>query len=43
MKHLIFVILTAAITNNYVLVKFLGICPFLGVSKKLDQAVGMSV
>ena len=43
MKHLIFVILTAAITNNYVLVKFLGICPFLGVSKKLDQAFGMSV
>ena len=28
--------------NNYVLVKFLGICPFLGVSKKLDSAVGMS-
>ena len=43
MKHLIFVILTAAITNNYVLVKFLGICPFLGVSKKLDQATGMSL
>ncbi|MDD3429577.1 MAG: electron transport complex protein RnfA [Oscillospiraceae bacterium] len=30
------------LTNNYVLVKFLGICPFLGVSKKLDSAVGMS-
>ncbi|MEG1782078.1 MAG: electron transport complex protein RnfA [Oscillospiraceae bacterium] len=29
--------------NNYVLVKFLGICPFLGVSKKLDSSVGMSV
>lgn len=29
--------------NNYVLVKFLGICPFLGVSKRLDSAVGMSV
>lgn len=43
MKHIIFTILTAAITNNYVLVKFLGICPFLGVSKKLDQAVGMSL
>ena len=43
MKNLIFVILTAAITNNYVLVKFLGICPFLGGSKKLDQAVGMSL
>lgn len=28
--------------NNYVLVQFLGICPFLGVSKKLDSAIGMS-
>jgi len=43
MKTMILVILTAAITNNYVLVKFLGICPFLGVSKKLDQATGMSL
>ena len=43
MKTVILVILTAAITNNYVLVKFLGICPFLGVSKKLDQATGMSL
>ncbi len=43
MKSVIYVILTAAITNNYVLVKFLGICPFLGVSKKLDQATGMSI
>ena len=31
------------LVNNYVLVKFLGICPFLGVSKKLDQATGMSL
>ena len=30
------------LVNNYVLVKFLGICPFLGVSKKLDSAFGMS-
>ena len=29
------------LVNNYVLVKFLGICPFLGVSKKLDSAAGM--
>ena len=43
MKALLGTILTAAITNNYVLVKFLGICPFLGVSKKLDQATGMSL
>ena len=31
------------LVNNYVLVQFLGICPFLGVSKKLDQATGMSI
>ncbi len=31
------------LVNNYVLVKFLGICPFLGVSKQLSSAVGMSV
>ena len=43
MKAMIITVLTAAITNNYVLVKFLGICPFLGVSKKLDQATGMSL
>ena len=30
------------LVNNYVLVKFLGICPFLGVSKRLDSATGMS-
>jgi len=43
MKSVQYIILTAAITNNYVLVKFLGICPFLGVSKKIDQATGMSI
>ncbi len=34
---------TMILTNNYVLVKFLGICPFLGVSKRVDSAVGMSL
>ena len=34
---------TMILVDNYVLVKFLGICPFLGVSKKLDQASGMSI
>ena len=33
---------TMILVDNYVLVKFLGICPFLGVSKKLNSAVGMS-
>ena len=37
------VILAAVLVNNCVLVQFLGICPFLGVSKKLDSAVGMGV
>lgn len=32
---------TMILVDNYVLAKFLGICPFLGVSKKLDSAVGM--
>ncbi|MBR3921225.1 MAG: electron transport complex subunit RsxE, partial [Oscillospiraceae bacterium] len=36
------VILTAMITDNFVLSKFMGICPFLGVSKKLKSAVGMA-
>lgn len=35
--------LGAILIENFVLVKFLGICPFLGVSKKIDQAVGMGV
>ena len=43
MKEIIAIILTAALVNNYVLSQFLGICPFLGVSKKLDQATGMSI
>ncbi len=42
-KNLMFIILSAVFVNNYVLQKFLGICPFLGVSKKLDQASGMSI
>ena len=41
-KTLVSVFLAAILTENYVLSKFLGICPFLGVSKKLNSAVGMS-
>ena len=36
------IVFTAILTNNFVLSKFLGICPFLGVSKKTNTAVGMS-
>ncbi|MEG0765343.1 MAG: Rnf-Nqr domain containing protein, partial [Pseudoflavonifractor sp.] len=42
-KNLLFIIMSAVFVNNYVLQRFLGICPFLGVSKKLDQASGMSI
>ncbi len=41
-KTIVTVILAGILTDNYVLSKFLGICPFLGVSKKLDTAMGMS-
>ncbi|MBR5713820.1 MAG: electron transport complex protein RnfA [Clostridia bacterium] len=42
-KLMLKIIMTSVLVNNYVLSKFLGICPFLGVSKKLDQASGMGV
>lgn len=40
---IIALIMSMILVNNYVLAQFLGICPFLGVSKKLDSAVGMGV
>ncbi len=43
LKELIIIMMTSVLVNNYVLSRFLGICPFLGVSKKLDQASGMGV
>ena len=42
MKIFLAILLTGILTENFVLSKFLGICPFLGVSKKLNTAVGMS-
>jgi len=42
-KTLIVILLSSVLVNNYVLSRFLGICPFLGVSKKLNQAVGMGI
>ncbi len=42
-KILIVILLSSVLVDNYVLSRFLGICPFLGVSKKLDQATGMGV
>ena len=43
MTKLIIILLSAVFINNYVLSRFLGICPFLGVSKKLNAATGMSL
>ena len=43
MKELILILMAGVFVNNYVLQKFLGICPFLGVSKKFNQASGMGV
>jgi electron transport complex protein RnfA len=42
-KILLSILLAGIFTSNYVLQKTLGICPFLGVSKKYDQAAGMGV
>lgn len=42
MKAFLAILLTGILTENFVLAKFLGICPFLGVSKKLSTATGMS-
>lgn len=42
-KDLLVILLAAMLTDNFVLSKFMGICPFLGVSKKLDSAAGMGL
>jgi len=39
----ILLFISASIVNNFVLSRFLGICPFIGVSKKLDTSIGMSL
>ena len=41
-RNLMYILVTSVLVENVVLAKFLGCCPFLGVSKKLDSAVGMS-
>ena len=43
LKSLILILMGGVLINNYVLQQFLGICPFLGVSKKFDQASGMGI
>ena len=41
MSHYLFILVGAVLVNNVVLVKILGLCPFMGVSKKLETAYGM--
>ena len=43
MQAFVTILVAGILTDNFVLSQFLGICPFLGVSKKLDTAVGMSL
>ncbi|MEW7977276.1 MAG: electron transport complex subunit RsxA [Candidatus Sedimenticola endophacoides] len=43
MKEYLLIIVSTVLVNNFVLVKFLGICPFMGVSKKLETAIGMGM
>lgn len=42
MQSMIVILVSAILSENFVLSKFLGICPFLGVSKKLNTSIGMS-
>ncbi|MBR4972246.1 MAG: electron transport complex subunit RsxA [Oscillospiraceae bacterium] len=42
-NSLLGILLSAVLTENYILVKFYGICPFMGVSKKIDTALGMGM
>ena len=43
MEAIIGIILSALLSQNFILVKFYGICPFMGVSKKIDTALGMGM
>jgi len=43
MTELVVILISTVLVNNFVLVRFLGLCPFLGVSRSLEAAVGMSL
>ncbi|MBL8448205.1 MAG: electron transport complex subunit RsxA [Zoogloeaceae bacterium] len=43
MTEYLLLLMSTAVVNNVILVKFLGLCPFLGVSKKIDAAIGMGL
>jgi Na+-translocating ferredoxin:NAD+ oxidoreductase subunit A len=43
MSEYLLLLISTVLVNNFVLVKFLGLCPFMGVSRKLESAIGMSM
>ena len=43
MSEYLLLLVSTVLVNNFVLVKFLGLCPFMGVSKKIEPAIGMGV
>ena len=43
MEAILGIIIAALLSENFILVKFYGICPFMGVSKKIDTALGMGM
>ena len=43
MSEYLFILLGTALVNNVILVRFLGLCPFMGVANKLDSALGMGL
>lgn len=43
MRDYLLILVSTVLANNFVLVRFLGLCPFMGVSNKLEGAIGMSV
>jgi len=43
MTEYVLILISTVLVNNFVLVKFLGLCPFMGVSKKLETATGMAL
>lgn len=43
MSEYLLLLISTVLVNNFVLVKFLGLCPFMGVSSKLESAIGMSM
>jgi len=43
MRHYLLILVSTALVNNFVLTRFLGLCPFMGVSRKLETATGMGL